>query len=165
MMADDVAAVLLRARPEQSVWRWGTVTTRSPLAITLDSESAPLAGVPLSLWAHLAVGDRVFCLLSGTRLVVVGSPTMAARQPLGGGAAQPFLDSSGYATITHGLGRAPNAVMCSPYGATSGPNFGMLALTDSYTSTTFRVRVFGNQNSVSIVAYVNTSVFIAWTAY
>ena len=60
-----------RPAPRGSSWKWGTVTAVSPLRVRLDGDDAPLDLTPDAL-AVVAVADRVFCLLTGARLVVLG---------------------------------------------------------------------------------------------
>lgn len=48
-----------KAPKPQSWWTWATVTVLSPLSITLDGESAPLAIAPEDHVGGLAVDDRV----------------------------------------------------------------------------------------------------------
>lgn len=57
--------------PVGSSWKWGTVTATGPLRVRVDGDDAPLDVTPDAL-AVVAVGDRVFCLLTGRRLVVLG---------------------------------------------------------------------------------------------
>lgn len=54
--------------------RWATVTQVSPLRIRMDGEAAALTITPDNLVkpAELAVGVRVWTMLSGGRLIVVG---------------------------------------------------------------------------------------------
>ena len=59
--------------PPDNVFRWGTVTSTSPLAVRLDGDTAPLASVPDTLADGLHEGDRVWCQLYRRRVVVLGS--------------------------------------------------------------------------------------------
>ncbi|MBC9953229.1 hypothetical protein ICM05_01020 [Leucobacter sp. cx-42] len=54
-------------------FRWGIVTAVSPLAIRLDGDTEPLAGVPSSLSWKLLVGDRVYVSVQNRRATIVGS--------------------------------------------------------------------------------------------
>ncbi|WP_136191974.1 hypothetical protein [Actinomyces procaprae] len=80
MMATTLDALVaaladLRRRVDRAPsYRWGTVTSASPLRVRLDGDSAPLGASPVSLVAAPAVGARVLVLLHGRRAVVLGTP-------------------------------------------------------------------------------------------
>ncbi|WP_161924152.1 hypothetical protein [Actinomyces sp. 432] len=64
----------LRRRVDRAPsYRWGTVTSRSPLRVRLDGDSEPLGAAPVSLVAAPAAGARVLVLLHGRRAVVLGT--------------------------------------------------------------------------------------------
>lgn len=50
-------------------------------------------------------------------------------------------DASGYATVTHGAGFTPILVLCTWAGQNLGGLNGSVMGTDTYTATTFRLRV------------------------
>ena len=52
-------------------WRWATVTQVSPLRVRLDGDTDPLPVTPDTLTA-VTVADRVWCQLTGRRVVVHG---------------------------------------------------------------------------------------------
>ena len=52
--------------------RWGTVTATAPLRVKLDGDTSALPVTPTTTVAGLKVNDRVWCVLSGLQLVVLG---------------------------------------------------------------------------------------------
>lgn len=78
-------------------------------------------------------------------------------------------DGSGYLTVTHGLGYTPKSIGViiashdDAANATGGPDIPMYAPTDSITSTSFRMRVQGNRNSV-LGSYTSLPVRGFWIA-
>lgn len=57
---------------EQMAYRDATVTTASPLTITIDGDTAAITPTKAPLVAGLVAGDRVGCLQVGKTLVVLG---------------------------------------------------------------------------------------------
>lgn len=53
-------------------WRWAVVSQVSPLRITMDGDTGPLADAPDTLVAGLAVGDRVRCVTVNRRTLILG---------------------------------------------------------------------------------------------
>lgn len=66
------ALIPIAPREVAAQYRWGTVTTASPLAVQLDGDTEPLAGVPVTL-ETVALGARVLVLIHDRRAVVLGS--------------------------------------------------------------------------------------------
>ena len=61
-------------KPDESVqdrWFWATVTQASPLMVREDGARSAIGTTPKTLTA-VGVGDRVLCLRTGRRLLVVG---------------------------------------------------------------------------------------------
>lgn len=79
MNVDDLNVLLPAppARPALSAL-WGFVTGVDPLRVRLDGDAAALPVTPVALVAGLQVGDRVWCMLSGRQLVVLGRSTVPA---------------------------------------------------------------------------------------
>lgn len=83
-------------KPDDSVqdrWFWATVTQASPLAVREDVAKVPVSIVPQTLVAVQA-GDRVLCLRTGRRLVVVGRM---------GGTPPPVIPAAGTVLINNRL--------------------------------------------------------------
>lgn len=57
--------------PPRDSWHWGTVTATGPLRVRLDGDTDPAPVTPDSL-VTVAVNDRVWCQISGRRLVILG---------------------------------------------------------------------------------------------
>lgn len=57
---------------ERVAYRDATVTTASPLTITIDGDSSAITPTKAALVAGLAAGDRVLCLQVGKTLAVIG---------------------------------------------------------------------------------------------
>lgn len=75
MNIEDLDILLPVAPAEQTVKpRWGTVTQALPLRVRLDGDDAALPMTPASLVPDgtAKVGNRVWCVLNGRQLVVVG---------------------------------------------------------------------------------------------
>ena len=75
MNIEDLDILLPIAPAEQTVKpRWGTVTQALPLRVRLDGDDAALPMTPASLVPDgtAKVGNRVWCVLNGRQLVVVG---------------------------------------------------------------------------------------------
>lgn len=79
MNVDDLNVLLPAppARPALSAL-WGFVTGVDPLRVRLDGDAAALPVTPVALVAGLQVGDRVWCMLSGRQLIVLGRAGAAA---------------------------------------------------------------------------------------
>lgn len=66
----DLAEYLLPKPPERpDSWRWATVTAVSPLRVRLDGDTTALDLTPDAL-GPVRVGDRVWCQITGRRVVV-----------------------------------------------------------------------------------------------
>lgn len=65
---------MIRDVKDITSFKWGTVSSKGPLKVTLDGDTAPLAMTPDSLIdpANLAVGDRVRVELTQRKAVVHG---------------------------------------------------------------------------------------------
>ena len=61
--------------------RWGTVTQASPLRVQLDGDTAALPITPTTVVSGLVVGSRVWCVLTGKQLVIVGSVAVLGVPP------------------------------------------------------------------------------------
>lgn len=59
--------------PADTRYIWATVTQATPLRVRVDGDTAALAATPddMSL-SHRPVGQRVYCMLQGRRLIVLG---------------------------------------------------------------------------------------------
>lgn len=80
--------------PPDNVFRWGTVTSTSPLAVRLDGDTAPLASVPDTLVDGLHVGDRVWCQIYRRRVVIIGGAKPST------GSTPRILAARGLGTVT-----------------------------------------------------------------
>lgn len=73
MNPEDFEVLLPTPDPEPLVVpNLGTITQVSPLRVKLDIDEAASNSTPDSLISSLRVGDRVWCVRTGTRLLVVG---------------------------------------------------------------------------------------------
>lgn len=72
--------------------RWGTVTAVGPLRVRLDGDSTALPVTPSSMVGGLRTGDRVWCVLSGLQLIILGVH--------GGQAVPPTVAGSLWSTAT-----------------------------------------------------------------
>lgn len=79
-------------------------------------------------------------------------------------------DASGYLTIAHGLGTTPLSIAASIASHSSssnpvgGPDIPHYAITDTITSTHFRIRVIGNRNGAAPATYSSMPVRGQWVA-
>lgn len=73
MKASDLDILIPKPAPEALLKpRWGVVTQASPLRVKLDGDDTHLPVTPASLVADLTVDDRVWTILNGRQLVVLG---------------------------------------------------------------------------------------------
>lgn len=55
--------------------RWAIVTGTAPLRVRLTGDTNPLPLTPVDLAGGHQVGDRVFCLIAGRQLIIIGRRT------------------------------------------------------------------------------------------
>lgn len=92
-----------------------------------------------------------------TPLVVNNSHTIRG---IRAGRSEVTTDSNGYATITHNMNHSPTGVTATG-AATTGASIAWTIVTDSWTSTTFRIRVLNNSGGV----VANTIIPVGWIVF
>ena len=87
-MSNPLEILLENPEPNQSSFKWATVTSSAPLRIRLDGDDVPIDGMPDTLVdpASLTIGSRVLLLRQKRRTTIIGQ---------GGG------DSGGIPTATY----------------------------------------------------------------
>jgi hypothetical protein len=148
--------------PTGAVLRLMTVTAvgSGTVDLALGDGTAYAAGVPV-VGALPSVGATVSVLAQQA------DPGIVLGQPGAGGnyrAAQTTvtLDSSGLATIAHGLGVTPASVCVTGHAPASGtPSIPAQIIADSFNATTFRVRVWGPGGSSALTG---VTVVLNWIA-
>jgi microcystin-dependent protein len=66
---DALDLLLPEAGPPSDSWRWGTITSTSPLRVQLDGDTDPLDVDPDVLTIGMVTGERVYCQLHGRRVL------------------------------------------------------------------------------------------------
>lgn len=101
----------LAAKPD---FRWGVVVSTSPLAVQLDGDSQPLAGMPANTAGTLSVGVRVLCLLQHRKVTVVskagGLVAASAAEIAAGTLSDKYVSPAGFAA---GVRQQPNSLLWS----------------------------------------------------
>lgn len=92
MKLSDLEILLPQKTPDPTVKpMWGTVTQANPLRVMLDGDSSEVPVTPATLVSGLAEGHRVWCVLAGRQLVIIGKES---GDGLPVGAITPFAGSS-----------------------------------------------------------------------
>ncbi|MCR6483146.1 hypothetical protein M8542_09980 [Amycolatopsis sp. OK19-0408] len=102
------------------------------------------------------MGTRVLAALGGAVVVAAGAVVFASTSAAVGPAPAPivqaaqascFTDGNGICTVTHGLGKVPEAVVVSPNTPSPFNAFTLNTVFGSYTATTFQVRAMFTQTA------------------
>jgi hypothetical protein len=130
-----------------------TATTNAGCTITTTCQWTTTSGSPIPVRNTTErnaftpyVGMRVSRLDKGALVQVCDGPKWRGQRMHADLYSTGTLDGSGYATITHGAGFTPVAVVGTWQGVA------LQILTDTYTSTTFRVREINSDGTVGATA-------------
>ncbi|WP_326943115.1 hypothetical protein OG439_23940 [Amycolatopsis sp. NBC_01307] len=105
------------------------------------------------------MGNRAriaFAALAGASAVTAGAVVFAGASAAVGPAPAPIVqaaqatcvtDGNGFCTVTHGLGKVPDAVVVSPNTPSAFNAFTLNTVLGSYTATTFQVRAMFAQTT------------------
>lgn len=141
MKLSDLDALIPQPVLESGVKpRWGAVTQASPLRVKLDGDDTALPVTPATLVSGLTVGDRVWCLLAGRQIVILG---------VWGGIPLPEAADLSLYALTEDLGDYVKTVDLPPAPTVPEIRRGTVNLTSSdVTSVTFVTAMSGTPTVV-----------------
>lgn len=123
-MTDGLDFLLEPPAPPTDTYRWGTVTSTSPLRVRLDGDPAPVASEPDTL-QPVSAGNRVWVQIHGRQMVIIGSAKNQAGQPATPGSA---ILAPGLPAPMRWVGPSQQSITASEWEQVTGGQLGSMTL-------------------------------------